>query len=101
MDRTDEGSMEPEEINFPINLTIDKRRIVITNILLFAILACAFVGGFYLGKHIQFEKTSEFYTEYIQDVCRCDSPIYFRNGAAFYDKGAGYAGADWDDWDGP
>jgi len=50
-----------------------------------AILVCACVGGYLLGKQRQHTEDNEFFSQYINDACVCTTPLVNMGGYLSYD----------------
>ena len=104
MERTNEGSMEPEEINeeeeeleeeeeieMPLKFNMTTKKMIFVDVLILAVIICAFLGGLWQGQRMEHTKVTAFYDGYL-DSCVCDVPLQtMANGKLFYERSALFA----------
>ena len=70
------------EETFKFDMTPNKA--IIIDILLLALILCAFLGGYWYGQKQQAEEKINFFREYIQDSCTCQRELIFTKNNVQY-----------------
>lgn len=57
----------------------------IIDVLIFMIIGCAFISGYWMGEKKQIDKDWEFYNEYIDNNCQCKKVLERSNNKISYE----------------
>lgn len=72
------------EETFKLNITTSKALLI--DALLFGIIICAFLAGYWYGQKVQGEEKIAFFREYIETECGCSVPLIYKNGGVAYNE---------------
>ena len=59
---------------------------VMVDLLMFAAVMFMFLGGFFLGDRLRYDRTTTFFSEYIESECECRNELEIVNEQIIYKK---------------